>query len=193
MMGNEKNYETLYPIINETWATLKKTCHFYAQKDRFLSFNEDSFSVFKDRFETLYNDIMKEYMRSAVKELDRHKVAAIMIISCIESKLISYCVDKLPRKAVFIGAEMIATEVALSWMLEGLNHALRLADERESIKYYVMPSAFACDTPYFEIFCRNLLYAQKNFCLNPLEIAEKLFLLEYITLLENRVDPRILR
>lgn len=193
MRSNEKISEMLYPIINETWSTLKRTCQSYSKKDRYLIFDESGFSIFKSKFEALYSDIMKSYMKPNVKELDRHKVAAVMIIACIDAKLISYQADKMPKNLVFIGAEMIATEVALSWMIEGLNNALNTAGIREGIKHYVMPTAFACDTPYFEIFCRNLLYAQKNYNLNPLDISEKLFLLEYITLLENRIDPKVLK
>lgn len=193
MKNSEKINEMLYPIINETWATLKKTCQRYMKKDHFLCFAEDGFTSFCKEFETLYSAIMKQYMRANVLELDRHKMASVMIISCINAKLISYQPEKVPKKMIFLGAEMIATEVALSWMLEGLNEALKENGVRSQIDHYVMPTAFACDTPYFEIFSRNLLYAKNNYVLNPLDISDKLFLLEYITLLENHIDPKVLK
>lgn len=193
MKRNAKLIDDLYPIINETWATLKKSCLGYARKDPYIEFDEDGFNRFREQFESLYASILKKYMVSSVTELDRHKLAAIMIISSINAETISYRLDKIPPKTIFIGGEMIAVEVALSWMIEGLNSALKEKGVRVKIDKYVMPTAFACSTPYFEIFCRNLLYAQKDYVLNPLDISDKLFLLEYITLLENHIDPTILK
>lgn len=131
-------------------------------------------------------------MKSNVSELDRHKVAAASIIACIKTNII-HREGPLSAKKKFIGQEMIATEVALKWMLNGLNSQLRSQNIQIEINDYTMPTAFACPTPYFEIFSRNLFFAGRDYVLNPLDIAEKLFLLEYITLLENNIDPTTLK
>ena len=93
---------------------------------------------------------------------------------------------------IFIGSELIAIEVALAVMCTLLNDKLEAIGHGKKILSYYMPQAMSCSTPYALIFARNLIYAQKDFVLNPLDIAEKLFLLETITLIKNNIDPQLL-
>ena len=65
----------------------------------------------------------------------------------------------------------------------------------QPIKALWFPKAVSCKTPYFEIFCRNLYFSNNSdkWGLNPLDIAEKLFILEYVTLEKAGIDPQILK
>ena len=188
--NNPENSE-LTLIINEMWSALDKSAKHYCENDEKLIFHHDRFDLFSTYFTSLYTSIKDRYMAPEVKELDRHKVAAVMIVSSIKANAITLD-DKLSRKYKFLGLEMIATEVAMAWMLSGLQRKIQDVELPDIIEGYSMPTAFACDTSYFDIFCRNLYYAKENNVLNPLDIAEKLFLLEYITLLENNIDPTTL-
>lgn len=188
-----KEIEVLDPVIRVIWDALKASCEWYIRKDSRLIFHDDLFETFRQKFIELYGSIMKKYMKPGVFELDRHKVASITIITSIQTGVISYKDEESHPEIIFLGQEMISTEVALTWMLRGLNTKLKEFGQSASIDHYYMPVAFACPTPYFEIFCRNLYFARIDYQLNPLDIAEKLFLLEYITLLDTAIDPKILQ
>lgn len=188
-----KEIEVLDPVIKVIWNALKDSCQWYIREDSRLIFREERFDTFRQKFIELYGSIMKKYMKPGVFELDRHKVASITIVASIETGIISCKNEKSHPGIVFLGQEMISTEVALTWMLRGLNTKLKEFGQSASISHYYMPTAFACPTPYFEIFCRNLYFARINYQLNPLDIAEKLFLLEYITLLDKEIDPKLLQ
>ena len=57
-----------------------------------------------------------------------------------------------------------------------------------------MPNAISCNTSFEDIMIRNLVYAEDNpkWGLNPLAIAENLFLLEYITIIQKGIDFKYL-
>ena len=174
-------------IVNAFWNNLKKTVSFYQENDKDIVFNQDKYDEFKKSFENSYDFVKEKYMKSSVRALDRHKVAAVMIVAALNSNVVSYK-KTLGEKKHFLGEEMFSTEVALNWMLDALNKKLGELGVNE-VQAYHMPKAFACETPYFDIFCRNLYYAEKYYVLNPMDIAEKLYLLEYITILQNGIDP----
>lgn len=174
-------------IIDSIWAAIKEEINFLQDTDKNIIFDDSKYDFFKNEFEHNYDLIKDKYMDKKVTALDRHKVAAVMIVSMLNTKAISY--KKESDRYIFLGGEMIATEIALSWMCQSLNERLKEIGIQIEITKYSMPHAFACDTPYFEIFCRNLFFSQENYQLNPLDISEKLFLLEYITVIENNIDP----
>lgn len=190
-MSVEGQSDILKSATHEVWEALEKTCHRYSEKDNKIKF-QSNFDQFHSKFALTYNKIKTEYMRTDVLELDRHKIIAAMLTTCLENSVITYSGNN-PR-LVSLAEYMIPVEVGLNWMLSGLNRELKNKQKNFSISRYVMPNAFACPTPYFEVFCRNLYYAkEKGPGLNPLDIAEKLFLLEYITLLSNGIDPKVLK
>lgn len=192
-MSSASQNDSLEIVIKEVWDALEETCNRYSARDSKILF-KGNYEAFKTSFISLYNGIKAEYMKPNVSELDRHKIISTMIIASIENDLVTYSGKN--SRLVPLVEFMIPTEVGLNWMLAGLNRELSKRNFKAKISRYHMPQAFACDTPYFEVFCRNLYYAnekEKNLRLNPLDIAEKLFLLEYITLLKNNIDPTLLR
>lgn len=179
-------------IIDAYWKELKNTVEYYQKQDPALSFDESKYEEFKNTFKQLYKEIKSKYMKPSVAALDRHKVVAVMIITVLKLNIITY-EKELKEKYNFLGSEMFATEVALTWMLDSLNKKLEPLGIKEKIESYHMPNAFVCSTPYFEVFSRNLFFSNRDYILNPLDIADKLFLLEYITLIQNGVNPDLLK
>ena len=191
-MKNTNQNDILKNAIKKIWEALSETCNYYSKIDSKIKL-EIEYSLFEEKFEAVYNYIKHEYMKKDVIELDRHKIIASFIFVCIENSAVNYTGEK--SRYISLVNYMIPVEVGLNWMLAGLNHELEKQKCNRKIQQYSMPTAFACETPYFEAFCRNLYYAKEkeNLRLNPIDIAEKLFLIEYITLLENHIDPKILR
>lgn len=178
-------------FLDAVWKTLE------IEVNKFIEHDENIYldvTLKKDFFKLLeenYRNIKKKYMKDCVNNLDRHKVAAVVIISILQIDLIKYDKD-VPKGEMFIGKEIIATQIALSIMCDFLNDRIAAVGINHKISSYYMPHPMSCETPYFLVFVRNLVYSKEDFVLNPLDISEKLFLLETITLIKNNIDPDIL-
>lgn len=146
------------------------------------------FEFFKETFNDLYNEILNGYMDERVNHLDRHKVAAIIIISILKTIDIKY--KDLPKTKVFWGKQTVAINIGLNYMCGELNKILTENGWDGEIEKFDMPNAISCDTSFEDIMIRNLVYAEDNpeWGLNPLAIAEDLFLLEYITIIQKGID-----
>ncbi|MCH5183041.1 MAG: hypothetical protein J1E00_02605 [Oscillospiraceae bacterium] len=178
-------------LIDSFWGQLEATSQKYQVKDSSICFNVETYDEYCKLFKTIYDDIKDRYMKKNVQALDRHKVAAVFIVSTLEANVITY-EKELSDNHHFLGKEMFATEVAWAWMLKSFNEKLKDVGLK-TVESYHMPVPFACETPYFDIFSRNLYFSKSNTKLIVLDIAEKLFLLEYITLLYNDIDPKLLQ
>lgn len=184
------------PTAENTWTMLKKICEDAHKKDSNVCFDANCFELFYTRFK-YWHALIKNFMDSSVTELDRHKIAAILTISIIESHSITY--NNLPENTVFIGAELYALTCGFSYMQDQLNNILRSKGQTE-IEKYVLPEPFYCSTKYLDVMARNLYYAEtkvdddgtKLWGLNPLELANTFYLIEYITLLSNNVPVGVL-
>ena len=83
----------------------------------------------------------------------------------------------------------------MSYMNDRLNELLKKKRIERRIPQYSLPLAISCETPYMEIICR-LLYYNKNeedMCFNVLELSDRYFLLEYINLIQNGIEPYLLK
>lgn len=187
--------------IKAAWNAIESECRRFQEKDCAIKFNEEGYHDFEELFNRHYNDIMTRFMRETT-ELDSHKQAAIITISCLEAKVIKLEVksDKpsegshLQENEIFIAPQLIAVNVGLSYMNDRLNEILE-KKHLEPVDHYFLPIAFACDTPYIEIICRLLYYEQHedDMSFNVLELADKYFLLEYISLIQNGIEPMLLK
>lgn len=191
MAKNKSNKNPdLNVAINGTWESLKRAVEHYKKMDKQLVFDENKQQIFYDHFQTSYTSVMNAHMDSTVSELDRHKVAAVIIEATLSTGVIQREGSNYGR--VFMGQEMIAAEVAFEWMMLRFKKKLEELDLNFDETTYHMPIAFACDTPYFDVFCRNLYFSKEAKKLNVLDIANTLFLLEYVTLLKYDIDPQLL-
>lgn len=176
--------------IDFAWKAMKTECERFQEKDSTIIFDEAKFDVFSELFRKQYKDIMNNFMKDTT-ELDSHKQAAIITISALRSKAIQHNVE---GDNISIVPQLIAINVALSYMNDRLNELLSKKKLKE-IEQYRLPVAIACDTPYIEIMSRILYYEQvcENMDFNVLELADRYFLLEYINLLEHKIEPFILK
>lgn len=181
--------DTLNQMADDFWDLVQKGAKIYGRADSSVKVHKKK-DAFKKTYVDLYKEISAKYMKNFKEPLDRHKVAAILIISVIKADILS--VKENTER--FTGNYALAVEVGLNYMMDELNRRLQKKGQR-TLESYNFPTPWTCDTPYYRIFYRNLYYADKNekWGLNPLDIAEKLFLLEYITLLKNDIDPEILQ
>lgn len=179
------------PLVDNLWDIVEKEYKKYEEKDSNFIFAKDKQDEFKKQVDLLYKDIKRQYMLPTVKHLDRHKMAACIIIKMLEMDIISY--KKVSSEYLFIGAELIALKVGLSYMRAKVNEKLAERKVIRRMKRFTFPEAQACETPYIEIICRNLYYAKRDFVFNPLDLADRLFLLEYISLQKQRINPNRLK
>lgn len=179
--------------IERVWNLLDNTVKQIEKQTTGIVLYRGLYKNFDNCFRDLYKEIKEYYMESNVQNLDRHKVASIIIVSIIKSNIIAY-EGKIDKDKEFFGQYLIAASVGITFMQYELNTLLSEKNQNK-IESLWFPQPLSCDTPYFEIFCRNLYYANnnKNWGLNPLDIAEKLYLLEYITLEKAGINPCILK
>lgn len=184
--------EDKYGIINVAWEAIENAYNGYKEIYTTLIFHSDKFGEFEQTFNKRYEDIKTRFMKEQTNTLDSHKQAAILTISCLESKVIEHKVD---NNKISIVPQMIAINIGLSYMKDCMNRTLKKKGWKVQIEKYYFPLAIACTTPYGEIMCRILYHEQReddmNF--NVLELADRYFLLEYITLLQLNVEPITLR
>lgn len=133
-------------------------------------------------------------MYDDVQELDRHKLAAIIICSIIKADAIQSIYPYKAKEYIFDGNEKIALDIGLSYMNASLKKLLsRRPQEGEKFDDFILPKASMCDTEYISIMCRNLCYAKRDYKLNPIDLANTLFLLEYITLIQVGINPETMK
>lgn len=71
--------------IERIWTLLNVTVEKLQEQDNGIVLNRESYKRFNDIFRDLHKEIKDRYMEKSVKNLDRHKIAGIAIISIIES------------------------------------------------------------------------------------------------------------
>lgn len=178
-------------FFEASWKTLSEEVKFAQKNNKNIVLNEAlKDDVFK-ALHTEYDNVKNKYMSKQTQFLDRHKVIAIFICLIIEKDVIQYN-GKLNTDEIFLGKELIATSAAFSVMFDMLQEKLSEKNCKLECDAYYMPIAMSCKTPYQLIFARNLRYCQDSGGINVLELSEKLFLLETITLIKNNIDPRII-
>ena len=69
------------PLIENAWKLMREESKKYTEIDPRFICDESKYKYFKEKFKKLYGEVKKEYMLPSVKNLDRHKVASIIIIS----------------------------------------------------------------------------------------------------------------
>lgn len=180
--------EKLNQMASDLWSLVRKSAS-VCQNEELVVFHDRS-KEFTSSYVEQYKNILENYMKHKKESLDRHKVAAIVIIAVIKAKVLT------PQKSSdkFTGNYALAVDAALNYMLDEVNEILKQEDQQQ-LEGYVFPTATTCNTEYYKIFYRNLYYIDTNpdWRLNPLDIADRLFLLEYITLLEKGIDPKSIK
>ncbi len=136
--------------------------------------------------------IKETVMKKDVNYLDRHKIAALIMCSIVSAKPITVLVDD---EEVSFANEKLAFSMGMSylkkWLIETLENQNNAADAAKlRHQKFILPKALSCQTEYPIIMCRDLFYANKYYKLNPITLANTLFLLEYITLIKLDIHIR---
>lgn len=175
--------------IKYALEAIESACEMFHEKDDTVAFVRENEKNFSEEFKKNYAHIMNQYMKDT-KELDSHKQAAIIVISAMKSGLVT---AGYPDDKITLAPELILVKVALSYMNDILNQKLKQSS-RFKINKFSLPLPLSCDTPYIEVMCRLLYYEQigkEHF--NILELSDRFFLLEYINLLQNGIEPSLLK
>lgn len=178
-------------IIEYTWEQFKEQCEDFKKNEKNLVFHDENYNVYDELFRNKYQDVLKRFMKETT-ELDSHKQAALITICCLEADVITHEVDE---GNISIIPEIIAVNVGMSYMNDRLNELLKKKRIEKRIPQYILPLAISCETPYMEIICRLLYYNknEKDMCFNVLELSDRYFLLEYINLIQNGIEPYLLK
>lgn len=187
MVVEEKEKAVLDKMLQDSLGYIKNES---VKMVDYVSYQEDKESKLKELFISKYEYVMEKFMDAETKSLDAHKQASILTISCLESEIIMPKDDKLGEDEINIFPEVLSVNLGLSYMLASLNRNLQDHRMKQKVKKYLFPIAFSCDTPYMEIICRILYYdKEEKMPYSVLDLSERYFLIEYITLLQSGIEP----
>lgn len=184
-------------VINKVWEALRHTCAQIDEKSG-VTFCEEKYEQFVENFERYYQLFRDDFMTAKTTELDEHKQAAVIIVSAIEANVIR---QEAKAGMIALAPYAVPLNVSLYFLLDRINEKLKKADEKEIAEFF-LPFPLACDTPYFESLCRILYFenggAKEAGITYPMsfslvEWADRFFLLEYILLQQNSINPSQLR
>lgn len=178
------------------WNAVLKQCSSMMETDKDIIMYTDSEQVFHQNFDYYYNLIIDKFMKLPDEHLDRHKIAAVIICSILRADVLGVvnnpeCVQTIDD--IFLANEKLALNIALSYMHQ------KLIDEYKANRIpfegifedFIFPRPLSCDRDYTEVICRDLYFAKKYFELDPLSIANFLFLLEEYSFEASRIEINI--
>ena len=145
-------------------------------------------------FDALYKETQKQ-MAHPKHHLDRHKTAAILIISIIQTNVAAFEYNGSPQN---LALEQLAISVGLDYMLSRLNIKLRkvreLRKQDKKVAEFILPLTCKEEQSFLTILARNLHNYTIDFdsVSHVFDLASQLYLFEYITLLKNEINPALL-
>lgn len=184
-MGNN-----LQLLLKSIWTNISTGIAIELDRHNNIETPKDGEKIFKEKFIEIYDTILKSYMEDQKGALDRHKVSAIIMIAIIKADLLREA--EVSGEGIYFAKYNLATDCGLDYLLYEINRILE-QNGKELINSFSFPEATSCSTPYYNIFSRNLYYADKGFVLNPLDLAERLFLLEQLTFMKFNIDPSLFK
>lgn len=192
MAGKQEDLDFL---VKSIWNNIYTGIMYETGRDKNVDCAKDGKKKFQKKFIDLYHEISNKFMEDPTGALDRHKVAAIIMITIIDIDLLQ---SKLPNGKTsdnksYYGKYILAMNSGLDYLLGEINNVLKKEKTGKQLSTYYFPKATSCHTDYSKIFFRNLYYAEKNYKLNPLDIAERLFLLEQLTFMKFDIDPSLFK
>ncbi len=189
-----------WSLTDKIWKVIGKNAEQMREQYPSLVFHDEKKEEFDQEFKRQYQETMSRFMTDSTKELDSHKQAALIIICCLKIGVIEYSEDagedNKECQTIPLVSQIIAVNTGLSFMQSYLSERLRKKKISTQVEQYYFPVAFACNTPYGNIMCRILYYEQHKehgMDFNVLELADRLFLLEYINLLQYGIEPTLLK
>ena len=177
----KKTVESYFNVVGKYCETLNSSGlninFYYEKKDAYIESVIDRYKAYK-----------KDYLQEDVEYLDRHKMAAILVVCGIEHQIVDSGETgrEIDKGKIDICCQKILLMAAFDYLLEIMNLKIENADTNlNKINKISFPKAFTCQTKFIDILSRTLFYAEKKYVLNEMELAEKFFLLEYISILKD--------
>lgn len=161
------------------WNNLVSHVKILAQNNHSIIVKETIYNEFENTVHNMYFDLLKKAMGQNVKYLDRHKVAAIIIVALIDIRVIECREDESESSMRLL--YQTAFSSGLSYMLYELNHD-RLSNGKDAISQYVFPHQMFGDDSYCENAVKMLCFSRDNLDGSILLLANILFLIEAYTL-----------
>ncbi len=166
---------------------IKAYCDVLRSKGFNITFDSEKKGIYRDLVKSHYDIYKSKYMdASVVENLDRHKIAAILVATGLECDIIKP-VEELDKSGkIYIGRQKVLLLGAFDYLLSKLNECLKQKEcPLQPMKRMLFPLPWSCETDYVDVFARNLYYEEKEYGkdhINIMELAEKFFLLEYISI-----------
>ena len=173
-------------------SVVEQYCKVLNERGFDISFNTGEIDEYIIKVKEKYDCYKNKYLRDEVEYLDRHKMAAILVTCGVECKIINSkkTSGKTDDEKIDIGVQKILLLAAFDYLLAIINSKIDAKSGKtvDRIKKISYPEAFTCPTQFIDILSRTLYYAEKDYQLNEMELAEKFFLLEYISILKDFPD-----
>lgn len=167
------------------WKEIVKQCRKYMEEDQTLVLYTDAEELFYRNFKYFHSFIMKKFMILGEDKLDRHKIAAIIMCAILESNIVGISKEERDKSddSIFLVNEKISVDVGLCEM----QRLLKKEFEGGKFPYdaifeeILLPVPLSCNREYTEVICRDLYFSKMYYTLNPISLANFLFLLEAYT------------
>lgn len=167
------------------WKEISKHCEALSKGKDSMYIDNSLEEEYIANCDKAYELCKAKEMRSDVVNLDRHKVAAILVIEASKLDLIKRKDGRIAdtEDELFIGAQKILLISAISYLAQEINRIIGASGKNISkMKQFKMPEAFSCKTSYIDIMSRLLRNELDDNRLYILSWSEKFFLLEYIAI-----------
>lgn len=167
------------------WKLISEWCNVLSKGEDSLIVDTSAQKEYIARCDEEYDNCKSQNMKKGVQNLDRHKIASILVIEGLKLDIVKRKDGKNAdnEKQVFIGQEKVLFACAINYLAQQIN--LEIKKSKKDIKFmhnFPLPLAFSCNTGYDDVTCRLLHFAKEKDALSVLELADKFFLLEYIAI-----------
>lgn len=170
--------------IDSYWKLVSAYCDVLKKSGCDVTFDTTKCELYKKTVEHHYKEYKEKYMDvAAVEHLDRHKIAAVFVASGLECDIIKQS-DSVKEGSIYIGAQKILLLAAFDYLLAKMNEILKKNNSfLKPMETMHFPNPWSCETNYVDVFSRSLYYEKRESGkVNIMELAEKFFLLEYISI-----------
>lgn len=170
------------------WNQVLTQCNVHAKTQDAMYLDATLRDEYIRNCDIAYENCKQTAMSNEVVNLDRHKVAAILVIEAMKLEVIKRKDHKKMKDAdtdseFFIGPQKILLICAIHYLAQEINRILEVHSKViPQMTRFQLPKAFSCDTNYIDIISRLLRNELDDSKLYILSLAEKFFLLEYIAI-----------
>ena len=167
------------------WKLVASQCKPLSTGENAVFLDESLKDQYLDACDTAYRTCKQRDMGVGVKNLDRHKVASILVTEGLNLGIIKRkdhkCADT--ETEWFIASQKILLSCAISYLAQEINVLIRKAKSTiKPMQRFILPKAFSCQTHYIDIMCRLLRREMDAGRLSFLMLSNDFFLLEYIAI-----------